>query len=50
MEPQKAKIGDVLDAFTDKQIRAYLREKKATRDYFAAYHASLATARSGGEG
>ena len=42
----KTTIGEVLAAFTEKQIRAYLREKKATRDYFAAYHAG----RAGSEG
>ena len=33
-------LGQVLDAFTDQQIRAALREKKARKDYFAAYHAA----------
>lgn len=36
----KTTLGEVLDAFTEKQIRSALKEKKAVRDYFAAYHAS----------
>ena len=31
----KTTLGSVLDAFTEKQIRAALREAKARRDYFA---------------
>jgi len=42
----KTTIGEVLAAFTEKQVRAYLREQKAMRDYFSAYHA----ARAGSEG
>lgn len=36
----RTKLGDVLNAFTDKEIRAALREQKAEREYFASYHAS----------
>ena len=39
-----ATLGDVLKAFTEKEIRAAIREEKAERDYFAAYHAARAKA------
>ena len=35
-------LGNVLDAFTEKQIRAALREKRATQKYFSDYHAAKA--------
>ena len=38
----KTTLGEVLDAFTDEQVHAALREKKARKDYFAAYHARQA--------
>jgi hypothetical protein len=38
----KTTLGAVLDAFTDREIRDALREAKASRDYFAAYHAAKA--------
>jgi hypothetical protein len=34
----KAKLGDVLDAFDEREIRAALREAKERRAYFAAYY------------
>lgn len=40
----KTSVGDVLDAFTDKEIRAALREAKAMRNYYAAIHAANAIA------
>jgi hypothetical protein len=43
----KTTLGKVLDAFTEKEIRAALREGKARRDYFAAYHAAKAQTPSG---
>jgi hypothetical protein len=40
----ETKLGDVLDAFAEADILAALAEKKAVRDYFAAYHARKAKA------
>jgi len=36
----KTTLGDILEAFGEREIRKALREKKARRDYFAAYHTS----------
>lgn len=34
----KTTLGDVLQAFSDSEIRAALREQRAEREYFAGYH------------
>lgn len=36
----KTTLGDVLDAFSEDEILAALTEKRARKDYFAAYHAA----------
>ena len=38
----KTTLGEVLDAFSEADIRAALKEKKARADYFKAYHARKA--------
>lgn len=37
-------LGEVLEAFTEKQIRAALREQKARRDYYALIHTAISVA------
>lgn len=36
----KCSLGDVLDAFSERDIRAALREKKAHAKYYADFHAA----------
>lgn len=43
----KTTLGEVLSAFTEAEIRRALREKKARRDYFAAYHERRKAAEAG---
>jgi hypothetical protein len=38
----KTKLGDVLDAFNEETILTALAEARATKEYFAAYHATRA--------
>lgn len=40
----KTKLGNVLDAFNEETILAALAEARATKEYFAAYHAAKAEA------
>lgn len=41
-------VRQALDAFTDSDLKAALRERKARKNYFAVWHAALAKAREGG--
>lgn len=39
---KKTTVREVLSAFSDKEIRAYLKEKRDLKKYFADYHAQQA--------
>lgn len=37
---KKVSVRDIMDAFSETEIRAYLKEKKDLKKYFADYHAA----------